>query len=74
MCPFVCTVIYSAPGNGTVLRPVSLEWVEPEGVQREKFFPKSDQWPNCAKKKFMPLMLFYGENDIFYMFFRSFSY
>jgi hypothetical protein len=36
---FVCTAIDSAPGSATVLRPVSLEPVGPEGVQREKIFP-----------------------------------
>jgi hypothetical protein len=31
------------------LRPVSLEPVGHEGVQREKKFPKSDQWPSYRK-------------------------
>jgi hypothetical protein len=32
--------IDSAPGSARVLRPVSLEPVGPEGVQREKNFPE----------------------------------
>jgi hypothetical protein len=39
-CVSVCTAIDSAPGSATILRPVSLESVGPEGVQREKRFPE----------------------------------
>ena len=62
VCRFVCTAIDSAPGRATVLRPVSLEAVWPEGVQRKKFFP--EKWPvaELPKKKVLPLMLFYGKN------------
>ncbi len=59
---FVCTAIDSTPRSATVLRPVSLEPVWPEGVQREKIFP--EKWPvaELPKKKVLPLMLFYGKN------------
>ncbi len=52
VCLFVCTAIDSAPGSATDLRPVSLEPVWPEGVQREKFF--HEKWPvaELPKKKF----------------------
>jgi hypothetical protein len=42
VCLCVWPAIDSAPGHHTDMKSVSLEPVEPEGVQREK----SDQWPN----------------------------
>jgi hypothetical protein len=62
VCLFVCTAIDSAPGSATILRPISLEPVWTEGVQREKKFP--EKWPvaELPKLKVLPLMLFYGKN------------
>ncbi len=57
----VCTAIDSASGTATDSRPVLLEPVWPEGVQREKSFPKKWSVAKLQKKKVTPLMLFYGK-------------
>ncbi len=51
-CLFVCMAIDSAPGSATDMRTVSLEPIQPEGMQCEKISPKSDQWPSYRKRKF----------------------
>jgi hypothetical protein len=55
LCVSVWPAIDSAPGGHIGSRPVSLEPVWPEGVQREKVF--SEKWPvaKLPKKKVKPL-------------------
>ncbi len=73
LCVCVCVwpAIDSAPGHHTDTRPVSLEPVGLESVQREKFLPS--KWPlaKLSNENVLPLMLLNGK--FFYIYFcRSF--
>jgi hypothetical protein len=74
LCVCVCVwqAIDSVPGGHTDIRPVSLEPVGPEGVQREKIFP--EKWPvvKLPNKYLMPLLLFYGKIFSYIYIFRQF--
>jgi hypothetical protein len=61
----VWPAIDSVPGGHVDMRPVSLEPVGPEGVQREKNFP--EKWPvaKLPNKNIMPIMLFNGKIYIY---------
>jgi hypothetical protein len=64
----VFTTIDSAPGSATGIIRISRTW----GCATWKSF--LEKWPvaELPKKKVLRLMLFYAENFIFYIFFRSF--
>ncbi len=66
MCVCIWPAIDSVPGGHTDMRPVSLEPVEPEGVQCEKNFP--EKWPvaKLPNKKYYATNAFLWEDFFSY--------